>query len=346
MKSKIFIIVYCLLTTAACKSDLPTHTQPENKTALFLILGDDYRKVDRLSPQFNRWNNLPKTKDLVHIFVHPNNIDQTKGLEGNIHPVKAEDLAHTMNTILASLNVNRLLFFIATHGQEGLGNWCYEVQKKCELNESLLMDFFSQYSNSHTPKLKEALIIPLSCHHKPLMDRFAIKSQAVIWPNDIFFITLEKDTYCSLFSAANYAIKNEIYEPSFNSTMFNNFFAIKSLQDLVNISQKPFKFVIGSTQKNHKLILLKDFGFDFHLLARLFPKPRMLFPHNETVAEFLDKMGFPHQFNRKIKNLTFKFSKKVTKDIPVDGDLSIVIKDENLAEQEFLFLDVLLENKP
>jgi len=80
-------IFYISLLLTNCNSDI---TQAENKTALFVIIGDNFilpteALHKNFIANFNKWATLPKTKDLVHIFVHPNNINQTKGLSGHIH---------------------------------------------------------------------------------------------------------------------------------------------------------------------------------------------------------------------------------------------------------------------
>lgn len=120
-------------------SDSHIPTGKLNKTAVFDILAPDTPEFS--SRRFNRWDNMPKTKDQVHIFAHPaNSLELDRfALSGTKHLVAVDQLVHEMAQALAQTNASRLIIFIETHGDSS-GRLCYENINRCTLTEKVLID--------------------------------------------------------------------------------------------------------------------------------------------------------------------------------------------------------------
>lgn len=327
-------------------SKKPTSSS-QDATAVFMVLGvGDYNKVTEPIKNINRWNEHPKNKGLVHIFSPPG--ENLTALKGHKHAVNGEQLGEEMAHVLANINANRLLIFIDAHGATN-GNFCYESNNNCNLTEDPFIKLLKEQSKIRPQPIKHVLLIPLSCHNKPIMDRFNSKIGDLRSVFEISYMAMKSNTTCATDNFADNLFGNKIdtiyFIPSDHE--IEQFLQLKTLQEFLAFNTNLLEAMLAKDPEllpellyvlyASQPIKLEDFGFDIGFNVGLYfdpIKPRP-FPYNKPLFETLKEFKLNQKFYKSIDSIKFDLEDDKELRIKISPNQTIISTDQRYKNLKY-----------
>jgi hypothetical protein len=261
-------------STEATNSTHPIKTQEEDENKLpvvrVMITSDDSPNKFMFSDHYTmkyfreKYGNYKKN----HIIIKPQYTAQFDSdfKDAIVHPSNVKNIQENILNIAKKYAPERMVIYLAAHGARN-GSLCYDNSNICSFTNQHMLEIINSLDelnkNRLSDRLKQLLIIPLSCYHQAFavklfdsLNKNAYKSFAVIMPH-LRALTTEK---CGLHMSVNHFLfMQQIYFAEYQKFAFKNWASkdnrvsrllnITTLEDFISIANEVLQNNVIKAEK-------------------------------------------------------------------------------------------------